>query len=79
MFEMNDNFLQNKFPEPSKPAPPMPECKPVKPTVYDILISTHKLASQGMRDNFDSSSSNNYERGKFDAYYEIIRHLETQI
>ena len=36
MFEMNDNFLQSKFPKPSKPAPPMPECKPAKPTVYEI-------------------------------------------
>lgn len=78
MFEMKKHFFQSNLPETSKPVPPVPECKPAKPTVYEILISTYKLASQGMKDNFNYTGDS-YKEGMFDTYEQIARHLETQI
>ena len=74
MFEINDNFLENKFPEPSKPAPPVPKCKPPRAYIR-MLEKLLERARKGIDENNPQFYTDFYSAGKQDAYQEMWEHI----
>lgn len=76
----NEDFFSQKFPEPEYPAPPMPECKPPKPTTEEVLKRALEFANKGIEDNepvFGIISD--YTDGKFRAFELMATYLEMLI
>ncbi len=60
--------------------PPMPKCKPPKPSAEEMLKKALEFANQGMRDIGEPTSYTDDEKaGKYYTYEDMAAHLEMLI
>ena len=69
------------LPSPTRPAPPMPTCKPPKKSTEEMLKKALEYANQGMCENssFEHRLDDGYSVGMYTAYEDMAAHLEMLI
>ena len=76
-----DKVINYGLPSTTRPAPPMPTCKPPAKSAEEMLKKALEFANQGVEDNtltcFDEHDS--YITGKYYAYEDMAAHLEMLI
>jgi hypothetical protein len=78
MFTIEDNFLQNKLPEPTHLASPMSECRPLdvasSRSRTKMLEKLLDFAQNGIEKN-EAMGADFYSKGKQVAYEEMWEHI----
>ena len=73
-------MICGKLPNPTRPAPPMPECKPPKKSAEAMLKKALEFVNQGMKDIGEpTNATDEYYAGKYFVYEDMATHLEMLI
>ena len=78
--ETLDKVINYGLPSSTRPAPPMPTCKPPKKSAEEMLKKALEFAYQGMDEHKDYMDyEDGYIEGKHMAYEMLVAHLEMLI
>lgn len=78
--ETLDKVINYGLPSPTRQAPPMPACKPLKKSAEEMLKMALEFANHGMEEHKDYMDyEDGYIEGKHMAYEMIAAHLEMLI
>lgn len=73
-------MICGKLPSPTRPAPPMPTCKPPIKSAEEMLKKALEFANQGLEEHRDYLFQDSlYNEGKYYAYEDMAAHLEMLI
>jgi hypothetical protein len=78
--ETLNKVINYGLPSPTRQAPPMSACKPLKKSAEEMLKRALEFANQGMEDYDDYMDyEDGYIQGKYHAYELMAAHLEMLI